>query len=234
MHATLGLVLQLSLRLVNKLASTRRMDPAVTRSWHRGVCRILGLRITVEGSCPIGTHLVVSNHVSWLDIPVLGSILQVCFLSKAEVRDWPLMGPLATMADTVYIERGAHGARTAGSQMVARLEKGKSVVLFPEGTTGDGKSVRRFIPRLFMAAIETDSTVQPVAVRYLPSGGTDSVAPFFGGERMRPHMLRVLAEPSIQVRVTLCQPIAPAGDRRRLAELTHNAIRAEIEADLPG
>jgi 1-acyl-sn-glycerol-3-phosphate acyltransferase len=175
---------------------------------------------------------VVSNHVSWLDIPVLGATLPVCFLSKAEVRRWPLLGMLATMAHTVYIERGAHGARVVSEKIVAQLRGGRNVVLFPEGTTSDGKSVRRFVPRLFAAAIETESRLQPVAIHYPPVRGVESVAPFFGGDRMGSHMLKVLAEPSIDVQVTFCPPIHEMQSRRRLSELSREAIRVVIEQDL--
>lgn len=232
LYAFLGLLAQLGLRVVGKLVDIGDVEAIVTRLWHWGVCWLIGLRIQTVGIPPAGPFLLVSNHVSWLDIPVLGSTLPVCFLSKAEVRGWPLLGPLATMADTVFIERGAHGAGEVSEHLVVRLKRGRNVVLFPEGTTSDGRSVRRFIPRLFMAAIATESSVQPVAIRYPSVRGMESLAPFHGGERMGAHMLRVLAEPSIDVEVTLCQPIRDVESRRRLSELSREAIRVVIERDL--
>jgi 1-acyl-sn-glycerol-3-phosphate acyltransferase len=227
LHALLGLVAQLGLRVAAELVPIGHLESTATRLWHQGVCRLIGLRIQA-----VGAHLVVSNHISWLDIPVLGATLPVCFLSKAEVRRWPLLGMLATMAHTVYIERGAHGAWVVSEQIVARLRRGRNVVLFPEGTTSDGRSVRRFMPRLFAAAIATESSVQPVAIRYSSVGDVESVAPFFGGDRMGPHMLKVLAEPSIDVQVTFCPPIHEIQSRGRLTELSREAIRVVIEQDL--
>ena len=231
-HALLGLVVQLSLRGVAKVLPVENAELQVTRLWHRGVCKLIGVRIRTVGTPPVGTHLVVANHVSWLDIPVLGAVLPVCFLSKAEVRGLPLLGPLATMADTVYIERGSHGAQAVGEQLVTRLSRGRSVVLFPEGTTSSGATRRRFLTRLFKTAIAAGRDVQPVAVRYFAAGGGESVAPFYGGERMGPHMLRVLAQPRIDVRVTLCQPVSGVASRNRLTQLTHEAIRLALEGEL--
>lgn len=203
--------------------------PAVSRWWFSQLCYGLGLRIDTRGALAPGA-LIVSNHISWLDIPVLGSLGEVAFLSKAEVRDWPLIGWLAQAAGTLFIERGGHRAQDIVDHIAERVSNGGRVVVFPEGTTTDGTAVKRFHPRLFAAAQTEGAIVQPVALRY-GRGQADRIAPFIGDDSLVPHLLRVLYHPRLDVSV---EPLAPLDaselDRRRLSERCRDAIASALEA----
>lgn len=144
----------------------------VTRWWHSGIARSLGISIRVYGTPRKDNTLFISNHISSFDIAAVGSILPVHFLSKQEVKHWPVIGWLATRAGTIYIPRGGKDAAVNANQNMAEiLERDHNVLLFAEGTTTDG-TVKRFHSRLVQSAVDSNSHVQPVAIRYPdPSGG---------------------------------------------------------------
>lgn len=228
LHAIVGMLLQFGLLCVSPVVDIDAAEQAVTRWWQSMLCRILGLKIRIVGQPSAPPVMIAANHVSWLDIPVLGGVLPVHFLSKSEVRRWPLIGWLATMAGTIYIERGAHGARLVTGAMINKLHSGRSVVFFPEGTTTNGDTVRRFLPRLFAAAVEAEAVVQPVAIRYLHHGGPHPAAPFVNDDMIGVHLIKVVGEPKIDVEVTFCPPVRAVTERRRIAELAYEAIAGVV------
>ncbi len=206
--------------------------PTLTRWWYRRLCRILGLRLAVAGSLAPGI-LLVANHISWLDIPVLGAQGDVAFLSKAEIRAWPLIGWMAEVLGTLFIHRGANQARGIAEQIASRARAGRVVVIFPEATTADGSRLRPFHPRLFAAAQESGAWLQPVALRYGKPDRLDRIAPFIGDDHPLPHLLRVLRNPGIRVQVQFLPPLASAGlDRKGMAEACRRAIGDAL--GLPG
>jgi len=167
--------------------------------------------------------------VSWLDIPVLGALQPMAFLSKAEVRAWPLLGWMAEFAGTLFIERGKHQAAAIRGLIQRRLDEGDKVVFFPEGTTTDGSEVRRFHPRLFAAVQQADAPLQPVSLRYLPAPGRAPVAPFIGDDLLFPHLMRVLREPWIEVEIRFLEALDPGNmDRKSLAESARSSIRQSL------
>ncbi|MGH8444574.1 MAG: lysophospholipid acyltransferase family protein [Solimonas sp.] len=192
--------------------------------WHRRLFAILGIRVTVHGTPLAGAHLTVSNHVSWLDIPLMGSIEPLRFIAKSEIRNWPLAGWLATGAGSFYIRRGKGGARPLLDRLTVYLRNGGAIVLFPEGTTTDGKQVLPFHARMFAAAIEAPCPIQPVALRYHPTADGRHIAPFIGNDDLLRHVLRVLREPRLDIDVTYCPPLNVDGYER--AELAIHAQRA--------
>lgn len=209
--------------------------PAVVRWWHARLCRALDLRIEVEGELAPGA-LLVANHVSWLDIPVLGAQARLAFLAKSEVRAWPLIGWMAGIAGTLFISRGGNQAAELTRQIEERLAAGVPVVIFPEGTTTDGRALARFHPRLFAAGQRPGVCVQPVALCYGDGWQPDPIAPFVGDDDLLRHLARLLAHPGLAVRLCLLPPVDGAGlDRRRLAEHCRAAIAGRLDrvADLP-
>jgi 1-acyl-sn-glycerol-3-phosphate acyltransferase len=203
----------------------------LVRWWHGRLCRLLGLTVHVRGQ-PGEAVLLVANHVSWLDIPVLGARGPIVFLSKAEVRSWPLVGWMAGIASTLYIERGAHQATHLAADIGMHIRTGCSVAIFPEGTTGDGHDLRRFHPRLFAAAQQPGLRLQPVAIRYGSNTAPDAVAPFIGDDSLVPHLWRVLRQPGIRVEVSFLPTLDSEGiDRRRLAESSRAAIAGALGLD---
>lgn len=116
----------------------------------------LPFRVTVHGELPQKPMLWVSNHVSWTDIPLLGMLTPLSFLSKAEVRTWPVAGWLAAKAGSLFIRRGSGDSQLIRKQMSRHLEQAHPLLMFPEGTTTDGRSLRTFHGRLLSAAIDAD------------------------------------------------------------------------------
>lgn len=188
--------------LVADVLMRGRIDrtPWARRSFH-WACRCLGLQVQVHGDTPAYPSLIVSNHISWSDIPILGSLTPVLFLSKAEVRDWPIIGWLAEQAGTLFIKRGGGRARRVRRSIADQLEAGQAVLVFPEGTTGQGKSVLPFHGLLLGAAADTGRPIQPVTISYRRQGQPDPVAPFVGDDAFHHHLLRLLSQPPTRVDV---------------------------------
>ncbi len=199
--------------------------------WYRRLLRCLRLRVRTDGAVA-GTPLLVANHVSWLDIPVIGAQGNVRFVSKADVRAWPLIGWMSELAGTIFITRGAHRVGEVVEEIYAHLQSGQPVAIFPEGTTSDGREVLRFHPRLFAVCQQTGLAVQPVALHYGGGPEPDPVAPFLGDDTLVAHLWRVLRHPGMEVRVSFLAPLRVADlDRRRLAEEARRAIAARLVLD---
>jgi lyso-ornithine lipid O-acyltransferase len=197
--------------------------------WCRRLLGILGVEVIVHGVPVAHPCMTVANHISWLDIPVIGAHEATRFVSKSEVRDWPMAGALATAAGTFLIRRGKGGAAPLLKELVPHLNSGGSVTWFPEGTTTDGTRVRAFHPRLFAAALESRCAVQPVALAYAPSRSGAQVAPFVDDDTLVNHMLDVLHEPSLTVTLTYLPAICPtACNRDALALFAESAIRGAL------
>ncbi len=202
----------------------------IVRWWNQRLCRILGLRVEMRGIPTESPTLFVANHVSWLDIPVLRGLTPAHLVSKLEVRRWPVIGWLAAAAGTLFIQRGErHAASQTIEQITWYLRRGRSIIVFAEGTTGNGQELKRFRPRLFAAASLAKRSIQPVAIHYpLANGQPNPIVPFVGSDSLLPHLLRLLVEPHITVIVTFCPVIPSEGcDRRDLAARTQQAV-AEV------
>jgi 1-acyl-sn-glycerol-3-phosphate acyltransferase len=223
-HVLTGIALSLGIAAVQAAGHNPAWLPPLVSWWHRRLCAILHLRIEVGGQRE-DTALLVANHLSWIDIPLIGSLSPTVFLSKAEVRRWPLIGWLAAVAGTLFIERGAHQTERTNRKIAALLEAGQTVMVFPEGTSGDGTRVARFHPRLFAAGQQARTLVQPVAIRYGRGPAPHPVAPFVGNDALVPHLLRVLRTQNIQAQVNFLPALDAAGlSRRVLAEKSRDAI----------
>ncbi len=199
------------------LAAGLRITEMVTRKtidrtpWarfcFRWACRCLGLNIHQHGSPSNDTVLFVSNHISWSDIPILGSLAPIRFLSKAEVGQWPLIGWLARQAGTLFIHRGGGQARRVRGQIIENLQAGENVLVYPEGTTSAGLTVLPFHGLLLRAAPESKTPIQPVTITYLRDGRPDHLAPFIGEDEFHSHLLRMLRQPSARVDVVFHEPV---------------------------
>lgn len=225
---TLRFALQLLWGLLRILFIHNPFDPRnahIIRAWHTAVCHALGLEVVAHGQ-PLPGALYASNHISWLDIPVLASQIEGSrFLSKSEVRRWPLIGLLARRAGTLFITRG-QGQHEASRQIAEALREGHGVMLFAEGTTTDGLSLRRFHPRLLQAAVETGTPIQPVALRYLDAEGQPNPrAAYAHGDTVMDTFRRVVAEEGLRAEVYFLPPIHPADlPRSQIAALAQARV----------
>ena len=195
------------------------------RRWFVHAMRILGVEVRLHGDMIDGAALVVSNHVSWLDIGALNTVIDAGFIGKGELEHWPVLGFLIARGGTVFIDRGSTGSATnATREMIDRLEHGDRVAVFPEGTTSRN-TLRRFHPRLFEAARVTGAPVQPVALRY-----DNPAAPFVDDQGFLGHLWRILGEKHITVDVWLLPPVATTRrDRRSISDAAETAIRGQLE-----
>jgi 1-acyl-sn-glycerol-3-phosphate acyltransferase len=177
-----------------------------------------------------GPMLLVSNHLSWLDILVLHAARHCRFVSKSDVKHWPVIGTLATGAGTLYIEREKRrDAMRVVHHMAESLKAGDIVAVFPEGTTGDGKELLPFHANLIQAAISAHAPVQPVALRFVDrASGQDSDGPLYlGDDTLVSSVWRTLAGRPFVAHVRFGEPqVAQGRDRRQWAEELREAVNA--------
>jgi 1-acyl-sn-glycerol-3-phosphate acyltransferase len=215
--------------------------------YHRWCCRILGLRVRTSGT-PTRTRpvLFVANHVSYTDIAVLGSLIAGSFIAKAEVARWPLFGWLAKLQRSVFVDRRVGSTAAQRDAMAQRLASGDALILFPEGTSGDGSRVLPFKSALFSAAQSRPPigpiAVQPVSIAYTRLDGIPLgrlYRPFFawyGTMALAPHMWRMLGLGTVEVAVEFHPPtsLADCGSRKALAQYCHGRIAGGVAAAISG
>ncbi|UHQ20531.1 1-acyl-sn-glycerol-3-phosphate acyltransferase [Lysobacter sp. KIS68-7] len=209
------------------------LEHRMIRWWQGGLMRVFGFRIHRRGVPLKGPTLFVSNHVSWVDIVALHSQRMMGFVAKREISGWPVVGWLASRGETIYHERGS--SESMGGvlhEMLSRLRAGRSVGVFPEGRTRDGREIGPFHARIFLAAVEAGVRVQPVALRYGKGGSAQTVVAFAPGENFAANFLRLLGEPARDTEIWFLEPIdvSDAGGRRRIAELARERIVAAMAA----
>ncbi len=195
---------------------------AAVQQWAARVLQLSGIALQVRGQPPTaGPVLLVANHISWLDIVVMHAAGYCRFVSKADVKHWPLVGPLATGAGTLYIERASRrDAMRVVHQMRERLLAGDVIAVFPEGTTGDGRTVLPFHANLVQAAVSADVPIVPLALRFADGQGATSFAPsFVGDETLVGSVWRTLAAQNLVAQLHYGAPQRAAGrDRRAWAQ----------------
>lgn len=176
--------------------------------WNRRLCNIFRAHITTHGQMLDEPTLFVMNHISWFDIPALATQQPLHFLSKAEVKNWPLIGWLAHRTGTLFIQRGTTGAAQKSlAEITHCLQSGGSVVVFPEGTTTDGTSVKRFHSRLLQAAIDARVKIQPVALRYPHHQGVNPYVPYIDDMSFMDSVLGLLHASTLQVELNFLTPL---------------------------
>jgi len=190
--------------------------------WATEMLARLGVRLVVFGTPPdTGPVLLVSNHISWLDIVVLHAARHCRFVSKSDVRQWPLIGRLATGAGTLYVERRSRrDAMRVVHAMAQSLRDGDILAIFPEGTTGDGDVLLPFHANLLQAAISTNVPIQPVALRFIDAQGQSTkAASYIGDESLIGSIWRTLYSPRVVAHVRFgTAQLAQGRDRRGWAQ----------------
>ena len=188
---------------------------SITHWWMRHFCRFLGLRIYQHGSPPAQTAFYVGNHISFLDILAVLSITQLNFISKESVRYWPVIGYISSAIGTIFIKRGKRSLVARVIESICEvLKQGRSVMVFPEGTTSHEKEPRKFHSGLFQAAINSDTPIQTVAIRYIRDGELDRDAAYIDNDNLLITLYRVIKRPHTDVHLTFCPLIHPAGQER--------------------
>lgn len=198
---------------------TPSQQSAQVQAWALAFLGHAGIALEIRGKPPItGPVLLVSNHLSWLDIPVMHAARHCRFVSKSDVQDWPIIGTLANAAGTLYIERGSRrDALRMVHLMHDALKADEVLAVFPEGTTGDGRLLLAFHGNLLQAAVSADAPAQPVGLRFVDkaSGETSHAPSYIGDETLLGSIWRTLCAPPIIAVVNYGEPERADGRDRR-------------------
>lgn len=231
-----------------------RLSPRAARRfphwYHRQVCRLLGIRLEIDGAVAAdGPVLLVTNHTSWLDIPVLSALAPVSFVAKKEVGGWPFVSSLARLQRSVFVDRTKRQETgEAANAIMTRLLAGDTVVLFAEGTSSPGHTVLPFKSSLFAAVKGPEAplpgkvVVQTAAVVYthlhgIPLNRADRPrVGWYGDMEMPPHAWQVLkgGPLTVTIRVSPPVPLADFANRKDLALRSERAVRRSVVAILRG
>ena len=202
---------------------------AVICRWSAGLLSCLGVALRADPPPAISTGcLLVSNHVSWLDIYVILATRRVRFVSKAEVRAWPLVGWFAARTGTLFLEREKKSAALRiGQEIGNHLAAGDWVAVFPEGTTTDGRGMLPFRAFLLQAVLDRDAVVLPAAIRYRDrSGGYTDAAAYFGDMSLGQSLWRICGARGLNAQLNFATPLSTKGaSRRTLAVQAETAVR---------
>ncbi|WP_296746309.1 1-acyl-sn-glycerol-3-phosphate acyltransferase [Mesorhizobium sp.] len=224
-------------------------ETVILKIWHGMILKALGMRVHVKGALAKQRPLLIAaNHISWTDIMVLGSFADVKFIARADMEGWPLIGMLSKLQRTVFIER--ERKRTSGdqaSEIGRRMANGDAMVLFAEGSTGDGNSVLPFKSTLFGAASMAISEgaaeqvfIQPVAIAYtrlhgFPMGRRHRpMSAWIGDQDLMPHLKVLLAEGGLDAEVHFGEPVpfSKGSNRKETARLMEARVREMMQAAL--
>lgn len=234
-------VLRLVLHLLHGMAVIALRFPSLDAAgrharigwWAAGVLRAAGVALRVSGTPRPGATLLVANHVSWLDIVALhAAVPHARFVSKADVLHWPLVGWLAAGAGTLFIERERkRDALRVVHQMAEALDAGDTVAVFPEGTTGDGRTLLPFHANLLQAAIATGTPVQPVVLRYSEPGyDVSPTVTWLGATTLVHSIWHIAGARGLEVHVRALDARGSThADRRALAQRLRQDIAAGLE-----
>jgi 1-acyl-sn-glycerol-3-phosphate acyltransferase len=219
---------------------------AISVRYYRALCAVLRVRIRVVGTPMRDTPtLILSNHVSWLDIPVISAIMPIAFVAKREVASWPIVGIAAKLLRTVFVDRTRRlQTSEVNSEIARRLTEGDPVVLFAEGTSSDGNRVLEFRSALIGAVTQLDSAhevmLQPLSIGYTHVQGVPMgrrlrpLVAWYGDIDFTPHFTQFLRRGAVDVVVTFGQPIPYDGDtdRKAVARELEGTVRRLTAATL--
>lgn len=218
------------LTIWDRLDATKRRERHL--DWSEKMVRALGVTLEVRGTPHPSAKLVVGNHVSWLDIIAINSVMPSRFVSKAEVAHWPVVGRLVTAAGTLYLvrERRRDAMRVLGL-MAQALRDGDTVAVFPEGTTGPGGHIMPFHANLLQAAIDAPAPVQPVVIAYREQGHAVSPSAAYAGDTgLLESLWMTVTARRLVVRVEFLEARTVAhADRRALSDHLHQDMSATLQ-----
>ena len=204
------------------------------QTWSAALLDALGVEVEADLTHAVPGALLVANHISWIDIFVINAVMPSAFVSKEEVRRWPIIGWLAAKNDTVFLRRGSRGhARIINEQVAGLLGQGKHVAVFPEGTTTDGRSLLHFHAALLQPALAAGRPVLPAAISYWELDGQRSLAPRYDGDISLGECTRAILGRKRLIARLLTTPLRGLNgeDRRVVAAEAREAIA--LAAGLP-
>lgn len=212
--------------------SRRRLQRAIFRAWSRALCRFLAVDVRVEGTVPEPPCILVSNHLSYLDVPVIAGTVPARFVARADVRGWPLVGWVCRSVETIFIDRASRRDAHRTVQTMRRgLEAGDAIALFPEGTSGAGHTVQPFRAPLLAAPAELGLPVHHAAIHYQTGEGDPPAhlaVSWWGEMDFLPHVLGLLQLSSIRATVQYGELPIRDSDRKQLTQKLHAAVMEDF------
>lgn len=204
--------------------------PKYIQTFCRKTAEAFGIEVVQVEPVPKTHGLWVSNHISWLDIPVVGSVAPVFFLSKAEIGEWPVFGKLVKAGGTLFIKRGSGDAGSVAKQIADFLRGGLSVVFFPEATTTNGTHIKKIYGKLLQAAIDTGLPICPVVIAYVDQDGKLSKDAAYFENTMADSLRKVIDSQGITAYVLPLEPIDPKGkDQRELTAILQTQMQEGLK-----
>jgi len=216
--------------------STKRQQEKLIQFWCKKLLTIFEIKVEVQGLDSYlynqKQYLIVSNHISWMDIILIQSIKPSIFVAKSDVASWPLFGWVAQMTGTIFIKRDkVSDIKKALKKMKRRLIK-RSVCIFPEGTSTNGRYLLPFKSNLFQSSIDTNKSILPLCLRYKQKGTYSDKVAFIGDMSLVDSIIKIKNENDITVVVGVLQPIRPRGNRKELAVYTQEILQKNLSQNL--
>jgi 1-acyl-sn-glycerol-3-phosphate acyltransferase len=228
-HLLLALILCVAMVMLPK--NVRHM---LIQFWAKRLLRILKIKITLSGEVlkflSRDSYLVVSNHISWLDIPVIFSLKPITFVSASDVRTWPIIGMLAKISGAIFVDRDRKSSLVEVIQAMNHHFKTKkqSICIFPEGITSNGYQVLPFKSNLFQSAFEANKLLLPLSIKYKENNVLTNRTSFHGSTTLFQSFKRVAKSNLIEVIVDIGHPVKPAQSRKDLSLKIQEAIALKI------
>lgn len=200
------------------------LQKRIVQRWSAELLEIFCVHISTTGPITlpeVKTGMIVANHISWLDVIVLNSILPLRFVAKSEVRHWPVIGWLCAQAQTLFIERGKRSDTARTNLRIAEsLRQGNRMAIFPEGTTTDGSQVRHFHSSLLQPAVDAQTPIYPVAIAYHDKHNMANLdAAYIDDATFIESLWKILSSRDLHVRITTTPALDTQVDNRRALSL---------------
>jgi 1-acyl-sn-glycerol-3-phosphate acyltransferase len=214
----------------------------IPKFWHKGICFILGLKVEIIGEPVQNKQIIyISNHLSYLDIPVIGAFLKASFIAKEDIASWPVIGYLASVQQTAFISRSSRQAKKVANALDSMVQEGKSLILFPEGTSSAGTTVLPFKSSLFSLAQPKNMSplsIQPFILELIEvdkNAVTEisrDLYSWYGDMDFGPHIWDFLKTKGAKIRLNFLPPIYPTDnqDRKDLCMLVENQISSGLKS----
>lgn len=220
-------------RLLVAKANRARIAAGYSMLWSKVTLRLLGLKVTLEGTKPTNPFFLVTNHLGYLDIPLIASQLPCTFVAKSEVASWPLFGTLATLSGTLFIDRESmRDNKRVNDRIQKHFSSSGSLALFPEGTSTDGRKVAPFRSSLLCYPADRGMPVHCASIRYIAPQGcikaSESMC-WWGDMTMLPHFIQLFSMAGMSAVIQFSSEPVRSFDRKELAQSLHQAVSTGLE-----
>ena len=221
---------------------TKRISQKIVQTFHKLVLWLVNINVEVIGERNLDNFptLYVSNHLSYLDIPVLGSRLNARFIAKNEISNWPIIGFLSKVGNTIFIKRNLRFLKTNKSIIFDYISRGDNIILFPEGTTSDGIRVLSFKSSLLTSLEQKNILIQPIVIKYQSINGMPlnrwlkPIIAWYGDMDLKPHLINILKLFSIKAKIIVLPPLNGRDftNRKDMTSTLHHVIDSSYSNEL--